>query len=72
MNLPNKLTVFRIVLVPVMVCFLLCECIPYRYLIASVIFAVASITDFFDGKIARTGNPEEIMTDIRKSGFGEA
>ena len=25
-----------------------------------------------DGKIARTGNPEEIMTDIRKSGFGEA
>ena len=25
-----------------------------------------------DGKITRTGNPEEIMTDIRKSGFGEA
>ena len=56
MNLPNKLTVFRIALVPIMICFLLCECIPYHYLIASVIFALASITDFFDGQIARKRN----------------
>lgn len=63
MNLPNKLTVFRIVLVPIMICFLLCECIPYRYLLAGVIFAIASITDFFDGQIARKRN---LVTDFGK------
>lgn len=63
MNLPNKLTVFRIALVPVMICFLLCECIPYRYLIAGAIFALASVTDFFDGQIARKKN---LVTDFGK------
>lgn len=54
MNLPNKLTLFRVILIPFFVFFLLA---PYfeRYgnYIAVAIFIVASITDFLDGKIAR-------------------
>ncbi len=54
MNLPNKLTIFRVVLVPFFVLFLLWdpENQMYRY-IADVIFIVASLTDMLDGKIAR-------------------
>ena len=57
MNLPNKLTLFRVVLIPFFVFFLLA---PYfeedgNY-IAVAIFIVASITDFLDGKIARKYN----------------
>lgn len=56
MNLPNKLTVLRICLVPFFVAFLLIEAIPYRFVYAFVIFAVASYTDHLDGKIARNRN----------------
>lgn len=56
MNLPNKLTVLRICLVPFFVFFLLIESIPYRYVFAFVIFAFASYTDHLDGKIARKRN----------------
>lgn len=63
MNLPNKLTIFRIALVPAMIYFLLCEHIPYHYLIAGAIFALASVTDFFDGQIARRRN---LVTDFGK------
>lgn len=52
MNLPNKLTVVRIVLVPFFVAAMLLN-IPGRYLIALVLFALASFTDLLDGKIAR-------------------
>ncbi|MDF7627019.1 CDP-diacylglycerol--glycerol-3-phosphate 3-phosphatidyltransferase [Lactobacillaceae bacterium L1_55_11] len=64
MNLPNKLTVFRIFLIPV---FMLLLTVPYgwpimasdhfalpvNWLLAAIVFAVASITDFLDGQIAR-------------------
>lgn len=53
MNTPNKLTILRIILVPFMVAALLLDFIPHRLLIADVIFCAASITDFFDGKLAR-------------------
>lgn len=56
MNLPNRLTVLRILLVPVLVLFLLCEQIPFSTIWALVIFVAASITDYLDGKIARRRN----------------
>lgn len=53
MNLPNKLTVMRMALIPVFLVFMLAESVPHRYLIAAVIFAAASFTDYLDGHIAR-------------------
>lgn len=53
MNLPNKLTVLRVILVPFFVFFLLADFIPHRYLIALALFGAASYTDHLDGKIAR-------------------
>lgn len=55
MNLPNKLTVMRIILVPFMVASMLIE-FPFHYLVAGLIFGAASLTDYFDGKIARERN----------------
>lgn len=56
MNLANKLTVFRVVLVPFFVAFMLLEGIVYNTLIAMVIFIVATATDKLDGIIARKYN----------------
>lgn len=57
MNLPNKLTLFRVVLVPFFVAFLLNQYVnEYFNIIALVIFIVASLTDLLDGKIARKYN----------------
>lgn len=53
MNTPNKLTVFRVVLVPIYMLFMLLESIPFHYLIAFAIFVIASLTDLIDGKMAR-------------------
>lgn len=53
MNTPNKLTILRIILVPFFVAALLMEFIPHNLLIALLIFIAASVTDFFDGRIAR-------------------
>ncbi len=55
MNLPNKLTILRIILVPFMVAALLMP-VSYNYLFAGLIFGAASLTDYFDGKIARERN----------------
>ncbi len=63
MNLPNKLTLLRIILVPFFVAALLIESIPFHYIIALVIFSAASITDLLDGKIARKYN---MVTDFGK------
>lgn len=62
MNLPNKLTLFRIFLIPVFILVMLFN-IPSKYLIACVIFIVASITDAMDGHIARKHN---LITDFGK------
>lgn len=55
MNLANKLTVLRVVLIPFFVVFMLLD-EPLYYGISLAIFAVASITDLLDGKIARKYN----------------
>lgn len=63
LNTPNKLTLFRIILVPAFMATLLIDDIPHNYLISILIFLIASITDMLDGKIARkTGS----ITDFGK------
>jgi CDP-diacylglycerol--glycerol-3-phosphate 3-phosphatidyltransferase len=57
MNLPNKLTLFRVVLIPFFVLFLLINPASQALrIIADIIFVVASLTDMLDGKIARKYN----------------
>ncbi len=56
MNLPNKLTVFRTICIPFFVFFMLASFVPCNFAIALVIFIIASLTDLFDGKIARKYN----------------
>ena len=72
MNLPNKLTLTRIILVPVFMIFVSLTSLsgiadgtfrPVYYLIAGIIFAVASFTDFLDGHLARKWN---MVTDFGK------
>jgi len=61
MNLPNKLTLIRICLVPV-----ICVCMYFEQgsmWFSAVLFAIAAITDFADGKIARARN---LITDFGK------
>lgn len=62
MNLPNKLTLTRIILIPF---FIAAIYVPFtgHYFVALAIFALASLTDFFDGKIARKYN---LVTDLGK------
>lgn len=57
MNLPNKLTIFRVVLIPFFVLFLLANPIgEYSKYVSALIFIVASATDWLDGRIARKYN----------------
>lgn len=57
MNLPNRLTVMRVCLIPFFVFFLLSSNLTkFHYSIALAIFAIASLTDWFDGRIARKRN----------------
>ena len=62
MNLPNKLTLVRCALTPI---FLACVIIefPFHYAVALLVFIVASLTDYFDGKIARKRN---LVTNMGK------
>lgn len=55
MNIANKLTMLRVLLVPVFV-LLMKLALPYNYLWALLIFAVASLTDMLDGMLARKLN----------------
>ena len=58
MNLPNKLTILRVIMIPFFVAFLMLENganTTYRY-IAAALFIIASLTDLLDGKIARKYN----------------
>lgn len=69
MNLPNKLTIFRIILVPIMVIIPFFNIqgeiltIPISWIIIDAIFIIASITDKLDGSIARKNNQ---ITDFGK------
>ena len=53
MNLPNKLTLMRVILIPFFLVMIYVDAIPLHFLWALVIFAAASLTDMLDGKIAR-------------------
>lgn len=55
MNLPNKLTILRVILAPIFLILLVVN-FPHHYLAALILFAVASLTDLADGKIARKYN----------------
>ena len=69
MNLPNKLTLTRIILVPVFMIFVSMsqymtpDYNPRWYLIAGIIFAIASFTDYLDGHLARKWH---MVTDFGK------
>lgn len=65
MNLPNKLTILRIILVPFFVLFMLLsgDIFPHRNLVALAIFGIASYTDHLDGKIARR---DHLITNFGK------
>ena len=66
MNLPNKLTLLRILLVPVFMLFaggVLLAYQPAGYFLAGAVFAVASFTDFLDGYLARRWH---LVTDFGK------
>ncbi|MDE6386686.1 MAG: CDP-diacylglycerol--glycerol-3-phosphate 3-phosphatidyltransferase [Lachnospiraceae bacterium] len=56
MNLPNKLTMFRVILIPFFVLFMLVDITTVDKWIALAVFIVASLTDLLDGKIARKYN----------------
>lgn len=56
MNLPNRLTILRVVLIPAFLVCLFFKNIPANYFLALAVFAVASITDALDGHIARKKN----------------
>jgi CDP-diacylglycerol--glycerol-3-phosphate 3-phosphatidyltransferase len=62
MNLPNKLTLLRMLLVPVFIaCFYIG--VPWRLYLAGGVFFVAYLTDILDGQIARK---QKIVTDFGK------
>lgn len=65
MNLPNKLSLSRIVMIPFMIFFYLADFIPNSWgkIVALAIFIVASLTDMLDGHIARKRN---LITDLGK------
>lgn len=63
MNIANKLTLARVILIPFFLLFLLVDAIPYNYIIATLIFIVASITDAIDGSLARK---RHLITDFGK------
>lgn len=56
MNTPNKITLSRLLLIPIIVFFYLASFIPYGKLVATVIFIIACLTDFLDGYLARKNN----------------
>ncbi len=62
MNLPNKLTIARCVMTFLFLIVLLLD-FPFHYGVALVLFAIASLTDFFDGKIARK---QGLVTNLGK------
>ena len=56
LNLPNILTISRVVITPFFLVTILMETLPHRFLIACIIFSIASITDAIDGHLARKNN----------------
>lgn len=62
MNLPNKISLIRLLLIPVFAVLFWVD-FPYHYLASTIVFVIASMTDFIDGNIARKYN---MVTDLGK------
>lgn len=62
MNLPNKLTISRMVMIPIFIVFFYVQ-FAGHYFVALAVFAIASLTDLLDGKIARKYN---LITNLGK------
>lgn len=62
MNTPNKLTLARMIATPVFMATMLID-FPYHYAVSLILFALASLTDMIDGKMARKYN---LVTDFGK------
>lgn len=56
MNLPNKITIFRVGMIPVFLVFMLVQEIPFHNYIATAVFVIACISDAVDGHLARKNN----------------
>ena len=56
MNLPNKITIFRVCMIPIFLVFMLVPTIPQGRYIAAAIFILAALSDLLDGYIARKHN----------------
>ncbi len=56
LNVPNLLTISRIIITPFFLFVILTESLPHRFLIACIIFSIGSITDAVDGHLARKNN----------------
>ncbi len=56
LNIPNILTISRIIITPIFLAVILMESLPHRFLIACLIFSIGSITDAVDGHLARKSN----------------
>lgn len=56
MNLPNKITISRIFMIPIFAVLFYLTILPYNFVISAGVFALASFTDFLDGAIARKRN----------------
>ncbi len=63
MNLPNKLSVMRMIMVPIFVIVMMLPFEPWSSIIGVALFIIASLTDMLDGKIARKYN---LVTDFGK------
>ncbi len=62
LNTPNKLTILRVLLSPLVLLFLMLD-FPFHNLIAMAVFGAAALTDLFDGRIARSRN---LVTNLGK------
>ena len=62
MNLPNKLTIVRIVLAPLFLLLTLVE-FPFHHLVAGLVFGAAALTDMYDGRIVRS---QGLITNLGK------
>ena len=63
MNLPNALSLFRVILVPVYLCVFFSG-MPHAHLIAAAVFLLAGLTDILDGRIARKYNQITLLGRI--------
>lgn len=52
-NVPNLLTIARVIMTPLFLVLLLWESLPHRFLIAAAVYGLAALTDCIDGKLAR-------------------